>query len=87
MQQEILELCNEDIEIDDDNEALPENLQPLTEEEASNIVQNNWEPPTICPQISSGLRNTKGRWVNHEWADVKIIRSLICGECVSPLIF
>ena len=34
-------------------------------------MQNNWEPPTICPRISSGLRNTKGRWVNHEWADVK----------------
>ncbi len=40
-QQEILELRNEDIEIDDDNKALPENLQPLTEEEAANIVQNN----------------------------------------------
>ncbi len=52
--EDIAELIRQGIEVDDDNEALPENVEPVVEaqgpsHEGGSSQNLNWDAPTTCP--------------------------------------
>ena len=65
LSQEIVELCHQGIDVDDDNETAPQNAQPSAP--ATQTI-GRWVTPTIFPRRSDmNCHNTKGVWRQHSW--------------------
>eukprot|EP00957_Ditylum_brightwellii_P139160 10606747-Ditylum_brightwellii.AAC.1 len=52
--EEIAELCQQGIEVDDDNEPAPENAAPPV---ATMFSVGTWVTPTVCPMNASAATN------------------------------
>ncbi len=63
---EIEQLRAEGIEVDDDNEPLPdEAIAPLEP-----LAMFSYGKPTFCPRRVDRMPNNKGNWINHRWDEI-----------------
>jgi len=51
------------IDVDDDNEPVPENAEPTV----MNPGNGRFEKPTMCPRRMANINNTKGKFNSHCW--------------------
>ncbi len=65
----IEQLRAEGIEVDDDNEPLPDEADAAPEPTAAMYSYNK---PTFCPQWVDNLPNRKGSWVHHRWDEIAV---------------
>jgi hypothetical protein len=70
--EEIEQLRAEGIEVDDDNEPLPEEAAAPPDPVGT---QYNWEKPTFCPRRVNSMPNDPGKWRNHRWDEIAAMSS------------
>ena len=75
MAEEIAELCQQGIEVDDNNKPAPENAVPPV---AAMFSVGTWVTPTVCPRKASAATNnhTHGSWTNFAWRKIKLMDEL-----------
>jgi len=65
--EEIHQLCAEGIEVDNDNEPLPEDAEPAPPDP----VQYEYTIPTFCPRrANNDIIDSPGRWTNYRWDEI-----------------
>ena len=68
LREEIEQLRAEGIEVDDDNEPLPNDAAPTPVEAG---VQYEYTVPTFCPRrANNNIMDSPGRWVQFRWDEI-----------------
>ena len=66
---DIEDLQRQGIQIDDDNQPVPENNNPPAA--AADPPVGTWEKPTICPRrANSSFSDNQGKWRHHRWDQI-----------------
>ena len=69
LREEIAQLRAEGIEVDDDNEPLPEDAIPAPSDPEG--MRYEYTTPTYCPRwANNDLVDSPGRWVHHRWDEI-----------------
>ena len=71
------------LEINDDNQLMPENMEPPDELE----VVGEWVLPQIFHQNMNSHFNNKGKWNNHTWGMIAIFNELQLFLMTFPISF